>query len=67
MRIIGREKEQDILENCMNSGRPEFIAVCGRRRVGKAYLIRNFFLDRFAVYTTGTSAASNNRRKLAVF
>ena len=35
MRIIGREKEQDILENCMNSGRPEFIAVYGRRRVGK--------------------------------
>jgi hypothetical protein len=27
MRIIGREKEQDILENCMNSGRPEFIAI----------------------------------------
>ena len=67
MRIIGREKEQDILENCMNSGRPEFIAVYGRRRVGKTYLIRNFFLDRFAFYTTGTPAAGNNRRKLTVF
>jgi len=49
MRIIGREKEQDILENCMNSGRPEFIAVYGRRRVGKTYLIRNFFLDHLSI------------------
>ena len=44
MRIIGREQEQKTLESCMLSGRPEFIAVYGRRRVGKTYLIREYEL-----------------------
>ena len=42
-KIIGREKEQKILEKCYLSKEPEFIAVYGRRRVGKTFLIRNFF------------------------
>lgn len=45
-KIIGREKEQKILEKCYTSKEPEFIAVYGRRRVGKTFLIRNFFSDR---------------------
>ena len=55
MRIIGREREQKILENCMFSGRPEFIAVYGRRRVGKTYLIKEYFNQNFAFYTTGVT------------
>lgn len=42
-KIIGREKEQQILEQCYTSKNPEFIAIYGRRRVGKTFLIRNFF------------------------
>ena len=37
--IIGREKELDILNKIMDSDRAEFLAVYGRRRVGKTYLI----------------------------
>ena len=33
--IIGREKEKAILERILQSDKPEFVAVCGRRRVGK--------------------------------
>ena len=67
MKIIGRQIELDILDQCMQSGRPEFIAVYGRRRIGKTFLIRNYFLDRFSFYTTGTPEAGNNRQRLSVF
>ena len=43
MHLVGREKELQILKRCFFSGKPEFIAVYGRRRVGKTYLIRQFF------------------------
>ena len=36
-----------------DSAKPEFMAVYGRRRVGKTYLIRQFFNDNFDFYVTG--------------
>ncbi len=53
MNIIGREREKDILSKCLESKRPEFLVVYGRRRVGKTYLIREFFNKKFSFYTTG--------------
>ena len=53
MLIIGRQKEQQLLADCLQSPRPEFLAVFGRRRVGKTYLIRQYFNDRFSFYATG--------------
>lgn len=38
--IIGREPEKQKLNSLLVSGRPEFLAVYGRRRVGKTFLIR---------------------------
>ena len=38
--IIGRKEEQEILKTALTSTEAEFIAVYGRRRVGKTYLIR---------------------------
>ncbi|OWZ25680.1 ATP-binding protein [Wolbachia endosymbiont of Wuchereria bancrofti] len=40
--IIGRKKEIAILENRLRSQSAEFIAVYGRHRVGKTYLIKRF-------------------------
>ena len=37
--IIGREKELAVLDKIMASDRAEFLAIYGRRRVGKTYLI----------------------------
>lgn len=46
--IIGREYEQKlILERC-KSNKAELIAVYGRRRVGKTFLVRKMFNDQFA-------------------
>ena len=57
-KIIGREREQKILRECVDSGRPEFVAVYGRRRIGKTYLVRNFFKGKFDFYMTGSFNAT---------
>jgi len=44
--IIGRRSEKAILQRLVNSNDPEFLAVYGRRRVGKTYLITEFFKDK---------------------
>ena len=64
--MIGREREKRILQECLNSKRPEFLAVYGRRRVGKTYLIRQFFRESFAFYATGVSGL-NTRQQLRIF
>ncbi|MDR1082942.1 MAG: ATP-binding protein [Coriobacteriales bacterium] len=53
MELIGRETEQDILRRCLNSSRSEFVAVYGRRRVGKTYLIRETLSSEFAFSASG--------------
>ena len=37
--LIGREKEKQVLQNALNEEQSQFIAVYGRRRVGKTFLI----------------------------
>ena len=41
--IIGRGREKSILEAVLKSPDPEFVAVYGRRRVGKTHLVSEFF------------------------
>ena len=55
MKIIGRKREKDDLLQCLMSKRPEFVVVYGRRRVGKTYLIREYFNKQFSFYATGLS------------
>jgi predicted AAA+ superfamily ATPase len=54
MAIVGREREIEELKRYKNTGRPEFVAVFGRRRVGKTFLIREYFENDFLFYFTGT-------------
>ena len=51
--MIGREKEKEDLSRFLESEKPEFVVVFGRRRVGKTFLIREYFDNRFAFYHTG--------------
>jgi len=51
--LIGREKEQRILADAYQSMESKFIAVYGRRRVGKTYLIRESLNSRFTFQHTG--------------
>ena len=53
MKIIGRAQEQAALKHYFESGKPEFIAVTGRRRVGKTYLIKEMFANEMVFYFTG--------------
>jgi len=41
--LIGRTSEQEILKKVLKSPKSEFLALYGRRRVGKTYLIKAFF------------------------
>jgi AAA+ ATPase superfamily predicted ATPase len=51
--IIGRKKEIKRLQQYIDSSRSEFIAIYGRRRVGKTYLVKELFGDRLAFRMTG--------------
>ena len=51
--IIGREREIAQLKQYYDSGKAEFIALYGRRRVGKTFLIRQHFKNDFAFDMTG--------------
>ena len=53
--IIGRKKELEVLEKAKTSDTSQFIAVYGRRRVGKTFLIREAFQQDFAFYLTGVA------------
>jgi len=48
--IIARQREIASLKKLSLSGRPEFLAIYGRRRVGKTFLIREFFKNERGVY-----------------
>ena len=44
--IIGREPELVILDRIYSSTKPEFLAVYGRRRIGKTFLISEYFRNK---------------------
>lgn len=51
--IIGRENEKVTLDNIMATETAQLVAVYGRRRVGKTFLIKEYFNNRFDFYATG--------------
>lgn len=64
--IIGREKEISLLNNYAVSNRAEFIAVYGRRRVGKTFLINHTFADRMVFSITGV-IGGNRHAQMSAF
>ena len=53
--LVGREKELHLLHDIQNDDSSHFVAVYGRRRVGKTFLIREAFGYRFAFQHAGLS------------
>lgn len=51
---VGRTEEISILDQALQSNSAEFIAVYGRRRVGKTHLIREFFKPKATTYFSVT-------------
>ncbi len=60
--IIGRKDEIAELKRYYKSGRAEFVAVYGRRRVGKTFLIDEVFHDDMAFHHTGLSPYDRQRK-----
>jgi len=56
--ISGRSKEISVLERVFLSTEPEFIVIYGRRRVGKTYLVREYFGDSICFEITGMHQVS---------
>ena len=56
-KIIGRETEIKILQEALNSPFAELIAVYGRRRVGKTYLIETVYEKELICQLTGLNNA----------
>lgn len=58
-----RKEELEILNRLHQSNKPEFLAIYGRRRIGKTYLIHEYFKDKGAYFEfTGTKGASTKEQ-----
>lgn len=51
--LVGRSKQQKLLYSLLESEESEFVAVYGRRRVGKTYLIRETYSNQITFQHTG--------------
>lgn len=53
--MIGRKKEIDTLTKLYNSNKSQFVAIYGRRRVGKTYLVNEVFAGKMTFHHAGLS------------
>jgi uncharacterized protein len=60
--LIGREEELAIFNNALKENKSAFIALFGRRRVGKTFLVRSFFKNKFSFHLTGLADASTREQ-----
>ena len=51
--LIGREREARLLDDICTSGKAEFVAVYGRRRVGKTFLVDSYFQQQYDFFMAG--------------
>lgn len=53
MKLIGRKEEKATFKHCLDSTESKLIAVYGRRRVGKTFLVRNYFQAKITFEVAG--------------
>ena len=61
-KIVGRQSEIKRLNELYNSGNAEFVAVCGRRRIGKTFLIKKLFEDKIIFDLAGLANAGTREQ-----
>ena len=64
--MVGRKKELNALQKALASDESEFVAIYGRRRIGKTYLVREFFKGGFVFQHTGLEKG-DVRKQLSAF
>jgi uncharacterized protein len=60
--FIGREKEKEKLAKILRSNQAEFLALYGRRRVGKTFLIRQYLKDNIVFEISGTKEGAKEQQ-----
>lgn len=60
--IVGRKREMEELRNLYESNKAEFVAIYGRRRVGKTFLVKEMFQDKMTFYHSGLSPFDKERK-----
>ncbi|MEZ5038870.1 MAG: ATP-binding protein [Saprospiraceae bacterium] len=60
--FIGRKEEQQILKEALQSAEAEMLAVIGRRRIGKTFLVTSSYEKQIAFEITGVQNASRNQQ-----
>ncbi len=66
MTIIGRDAPIEILTEALASSHSEFIAIYGRRRIGKTYLVKEFMGNTYTFSYTGIEDY-NTKQQLSEF
>ena len=66
MKVIGRTTQKQELKEALASNKPEMIALVGRRRVGKTYLVSQIYNDHIDFEITGLQYG-NKREQLENF
>lgn len=62
MKLVGRIREQELLTDALTSHRSELVAIYGRRRIGKTYLVRAFFGKQITFSFTGLSKGKRSEQ-----
>jgi uncharacterized protein len=65
MNIIGREEEKQIFQELLDSPSSEFLAVYGRRRIGKTYLIENYYEHHMVFHHIALTGENNEEITMA--
>lgn len=60
--LIGRKQEIEVLNRVAKSTKSEFVALYGRCRVGKTYLVREHFNYQFDFALTGLASATRTQQ-----
>ena len=56
--LVGREYESKIMNELLDSSKSEFLALTGRRRIGKTFLVNNLYKNHLAFQITGIQNGS---------
>lgn len=64
MELIGRKKAVKDLGTIMKSDKSEFVVIYGRRRIGKTFLINQYFKDKFTFKITGLAKRDKEEQLL---
>jgi predicted AAA+ superfamily ATPase len=66
-KIVGRQNEKKILEKLLLSEKAEFLAVYGRRRIGKTFLVHQFFKNTCVYFEVTGSKGASKKEQLTDF